>query len=230
MSLRLDWCSNKAARYACEHWHYSKAMPTPPLISIGVWENDKFIGCILFSRGANAHIGDPYKLSVYEVCELTRVALTEHDAPVSKMISIAIKMIKRKEKKMRLVVSYADANEGHHGGIYQAGNWLYAGRTAPSYKYQDRTGRIWHSRQVSPDGYKKQYGEKRKVVKTTDCTKLWQEGKFRYLMPLDDDMRKQIEHLRQPYPKRAKQAISSDQELAEGQHLPARSILGDETE
>lgn len=230
MSLHLDWCSFKAAKYACEHWHYSKSMPTPPLISIGVWENAKFIGCILFSRGANAHIGDPYGLSAYEICELTRVALTRHSSSVSRMIAIAIKMLKNKEKKLRLIVSYADANEGHHGGIYQAGNWLYAGRTMPSYKYQDKTGRIWHSRQVSADGYKVQYGEKRKVVKTTDCMRLWQEGKFRYLMPLDDDMRKQIEPLRKPYPKRAKQAISSDQEPAEGQHLPARSILGDETE
>ena len=28
--LKLDWCDYKAAKYAVEHWHYSKSLPTPP--------------------------------------------------------------------------------------------------------------------------------------------------------------------------------------------------------
>ena len=35
--------------------------------------------------------------------------------------------------------------------------------------------------------------------------------KHKYLMPLDDDMRKQIAHLAKPYPKRVKQATTDDQ-------------------
>jgi hypothetical protein len=30
VSLRLDWCSHEAARYACRAWHYSRSVPTPP--------------------------------------------------------------------------------------------------------------------------------------------------------------------------------------------------------
>ena len=42
------------------------------------------------------------------------------------------------------------------------------------------------------------------------------EPKYKYFMPLDDEMRKQIEPLRKPYPKRDKQAIGSDQEHSGG--------------
>jgi hypothetical protein len=49
---------------------------------------------------------------------------------------------------------------------------------------------------------KPQYGELRQVAKIDECEKIPQLGKYRYLMPLDDAMRKQIEPLRKPYPKR----------------------------
>lgn len=202
VDLQLDWCSHAAAKYAVEHWHYSKSMPTPPVLRIGAWEDERYIGCILFSRGANKNLGSAYGLKATEVCELTRVALSEHKAPVSKMLAIALKMLAKKETGLRLVVSYADTNEGHHGGIYQATNWLYAGATPPSYGYVDKQGREWHQRQVSVTGWKPQYGEMRRVPKIEDCTKVYQSGKHRYLYPLDDDMRRQIEPLRQPYPKR----------------------------
>ena len=52
------------------------------------------------------------------------------------------------------------------------------------------------------------------------------ETKHRYLMPLDGEMRKQIEPLGKPYPKRPKQAMAGSTGTAEGQHLPGRSTLG----
>jgi len=51
VDLRLDWCSHAAAKYAVEHWHYSKTMPVSKRVNIGVWEGEKFIGR-LFLRGA----------------------------------------------------------------------------------------------------------------------------------------------------------------------------------
>ena len=76
--LVVDWCSYEAAKYAVMHWHYSKTMPTHPIIKIGVWEDGEFVGCVLFSRGANNNLGRPYGLKITEVCELTRVALSQH--------------------------------------------------------------------------------------------------------------------------------------------------------
>lgn len=203
MNLHLDWCSHEAAKYAVEHWHYSKSMPTPPVVKIGVWENGQFIGCVLFSRGANNNLGKPYGLTNTEVCELTRIALDRHRSAVSRIVAIAIKILRRKEIGLRLIVSYADPNQKHIGSIYQAGGWVFVGQTPDNYKYKDGAGHIWHQRQVSKTGIKPQYGEMRKVAKIDECTKLPQLGKYRYLHPLDDEMRKRIELLRKPYPKRA---------------------------
>ena len=205
MSLRLDWCTHKAAKYAVEHWHYSKSLPTPPIVRVGVWEDEKYIGVVLFSRGANNNIGKPYGLSCVECCELTRIALSQHVAPVTKIVALALKFLKKRSPSLRLIISFADPNEGHHGGIYQAGNWVYAGKTSDSYKYKDKHGRIWHQRQVSVTGVKRQYGQMQSVAKISECSKLPQAGKHRYLMPLDADMRKQIEPLARPYPKRPKE-------------------------
>ena len=42
--LRLDWCDQKAARYAVEMWHYSRSMPSSKLVRVGVWEGGRFVG------------------------------------------------------------------------------------------------------------------------------------------------------------------------------------------
>jgi hypothetical protein len=203
VELKLDWCSHEAAKYAVEKWHYSRSMPTPPIIKIGVWENEKYIGCILFSRGGNNNLLKPFGLLQTEGCELTRIALSKHTTPVTRIVTIAIKMLVKNSPGMRLIVSYADPNQNHNGAIYQAGNWFYSGQTSDDIQYVDKGGRHWHSRQVSRTGVKRQYGELRQVPKHEDCVQIPLLPKHRYLYPLDDAMRKQIAPLSKPYPKRA---------------------------
>ena len=70
VDLRVDWCEHKAAMYAVTHWHYSKSMPTPPVLKVGAWENGMFVGVVLFSRGANKNVGSFAGLTNLEVCEL----------------------------------------------------------------------------------------------------------------------------------------------------------------
>lgn len=200
--LKIDWATHEAAKYACENWHYSESVPVPPLVKIGVWENNKFIGVIIFSRGASSNLLKPYNLNQTQGCELTRVALTKHLTPVSRILSIAFKFLKKNSPELKLIISFADPNEGHHGGIYQATNWIYTGKSAKSFKYIDKKGREWHSRQVSEKGYNVQQGNIRKTVKPSDCKKIECEGKHRYLMPLDDVTRKNITLLSKHYPKR----------------------------
>lgn len=216
-NLKIDWATHEAAKYACENWHYSKSIPVPPLLKIGVWEQKKFVGVVIFSRGATPDLLKPYGLKQTEGCELTRIALFNHKSPVSRILSIAIKFVKKTNPKVRLIVSFADPSEGHHGGIYQATNWIYSGDSAPSFKYFDSSGRQWHPRQVSATGQKKQFGIVRRVPKTSECKKIKVLGKHRYLMPLDDEMRRQIEPLRQPYPKRAGSIVADAPEVHSGE-------------
>lgn len=222
MSLRLDWVGHDAVKFACEKWHYSKCCPLMKLNAVGVWENAQYIGCIIFSPGATASIGKPYKLTNGEICELTRVALNEHSAPVTKMVSIAIKMIKRQNPGLKLIVSYADPYQGHMGGIYQGGNWVYVGESAPAKVYFDKVGKQYHSRNVGPIAKRDKFGvtihAKSEMVRTE-----MRQPKHKYLYPLTDDMRSKIEPLRKPYPKRASVVHTVEQpayQQGEGGSIP----------
>lgn len=204
--LKIDWASTDAANHACKHWHYSKSVPVPPLVKIGVWENEKFIGVVIFSRGASAYLFKAYGLEQDRGCELTRIALNNHITPVSRIIRIAIKFLKQNSPLLRLIVSFADPAEGHHGGVYQATNWIYSGQTDPSTVYYHQ-GKKLHRRQVSEKGWNIQQGEVRKTIKPSQCRTVQVPGKHRYLFPLDDEMRDKIMLLSKPYPKRLKQAM-----------------------
>lgn len=202
VDLRVDWCSYEAAKYAVEHWHYSRSMPTPPIVKIGTWEDKKFIGCVLFSRGVNKNIGNFAGLEQTEICELTRVALTNHVSHVSKIVSNAIGFLRKNSPGIRLLVSYADPGEGHAGGIYQAMNWLYVGQGSPDVRLLLPNGKLLHSRQFSVNGLKTQYGQRRRVPTPNNGKLIKVPGKHKYLYPLDRAMRKQIASLAKPYPKR----------------------------
>lgn len=193
VKLKLDWCSHKAAKYAVEHWHYSKRMPKSKIAKIGVWEDDVFIGVVLFGVGATKDIVSPYGLQSTQGCELVRVALKEHKTSVTKIISISIKLLKKTFPKLRLIVSYADPFVGHLGGIYQGGNWIYNGRT-PDAKFPILDGRVAHNRTLS-------LRIKAGKIKRNDVEFVKRPGKHRYLYPLSKSIKSQIEKLRVPYPK-----------------------------
>jgi len=193
VDLRLDWCSYEAANFAVEHWHYSRRMPKSKLAKIGVWEDGEFIGVVLFGVGATSDLVKAYGLEKEQGCELVRVALKQHKTSVSRINAIALKMIRREYKGLRLVVSFADPEQGHAGGIYQAGGWLFTGKSQASDEYIYK-GKRWQGRSFRNNYKGMEHHPDVQIVKGS--------SKYRYLFPLDDAMRKQIEPLRKPYPKR----------------------------
>jgi len=199
VELKLDWCSHEAAKFACEHWHYSRCMPAGKLAKVGVWEDGKYIGVVLFGRGASPFLKDKYGLEQIECVELVRVALNKHSTSVSRILSIAFAILTKTMQGLRLIVSFADPEQGHIGGIYQAGNWVYTGDSLPTRMWLIK-GKRMHERSVGaiygttiPSEIKKLYPDMRIEIAP---------GKHRYLMPLDKEMAKQIESLRKPYPKK----------------------------
>lgn len=203
-TLKIDWASKEAAKYACENWHYSKSVPVGKLVKVGAWEDDRFIGVVLFGRGANKNMLSPYNLKQDQGCELVRVALRDHKTPVSRIIAIALKFLKKSNPKLKLVVSYADTAQGHHGGIYQAGGWIYS-YTAKLDAMLVNGQNIHRKTLYSKYGH----SSKEKLEKMGFKVELLSGGgKHCYLMPLDKDTKKQIEPLSKPYPKRVKQAMT----------------------
>lgn len=201
--LLVNDCGYDAARYAVDRWHYSESMPRGVLITYGVWEGDPdvdgaFVGAVIFGRGASPALAQPYGLTQYEACELVRVALRhDHAHPVTTIVARCLTLLREQNPGMRLVLSFADPFEGHHGGIYQAGNWLYLGRTSPSDEiYYD--GRWQHNRNARPTGWGTQ--PKLSRVDTTSLPRRRRPGKYRYAMPLDKAMRRKLVPLALDYP------------------------------
>ena len=127
--------------------------------------------------------------------------MKEHKTPISKIMSIALKYLKKTNPKIKLVVSFADQNQGHHGGIYQAGNWIYNGCSSAA-KFYMINGKLTHPRTLGSRKLKQSIEGARKIDPMAQSKLI--PGKHRYLMPLDDEMRKRILPLAKPYPKRVK--------------------------
>jgi hypothetical protein len=233
--LKCAWVQYDAALAAVQRWHYSRSLPVGKLVAIGVWEDDRFIGVVIYSRGANRHIGAPYALKQTQVCELTRVALNNHVTPVSRIIAITLKMLRRLCGGLKLVVSYADADHGHHGGIYQAGGWIFSGLVREG----ARDGFIVHGRKLHPKTIHARGGKNTLpwVHEHWDPGALEHRslGRYKYLMPLDKMTRERFGALSKPYPKRAGSADSGTSGLQPeggGAHptsaLSTHTAVGDE--
>lgn len=189
VELKIDWATHESAKYACENWHYSRCLPAGKLVKVGAWEDGKFIGVVLFGRGASPSLGAKFNLQQDECVELVRVAMRGHKTEVSRIVAIALRFLKKSNEGLRLIVSFADPDKGHVGGIYQAGNWLYCGKS-PETKELFINGKWVHWR-----------GGFYHKTESTPCRIM--VGKHRYLMPLDSKMRESLKPLSRPYPKRA---------------------------
>lgn len=218
-NLVINWATHELAKFACEHWHYSKCIPKSKLVKVGVWENGKFIGVVIFSYGANQNLSSPYGLKKTECVELTRVALARHKTPVSKILSIAVKFLRKKCQGIKLIVSYADIDQGHHGGIYQANGWAYAGiRNAGT-----KSAYIINGKKIHPKTIFDRYGTRaesdiRKIH--PDLEMFRTKGKHIYLKPLDSEVAKLVQSMNKPYPKRIVSreiAVPVDQTGEEGE-------------
>lgn len=226
MDLVVAPCSRKAAEYAVMHWHYSQKMPAGKLITLGAWEGGRYIGAVIYGRGANNRLGQPYGLNQSQVVELVRVALTGHTAPVSQIVAETLRALRATNPGLRLVVSYADPEQGHHGGIYQAGNWIYTG-TSTAQSELIIGGKFVHKRTAHA-----LYGtaSPERIAAVTGKTVTWSPvyWKHTYLMPLDRAMRRQIWRLRKTPPTRElglDGETSSVQLEGAGSTPAARSIL-----
>ena len=198
VSLKVAPCTYNAAKYAVEHWHYSKRMSADKKLLFGVWENEKFIGAVIYNRGSR-ELFTSYTKDRGGVCELTRVALRDHKTPVTKIIKETIKLIKKTQPKIEVIVSYADINQDHLGIIYQAGNWIYEG------KIQRKSWMMINGEKVHGRSAGSRYGTSsiKWIREHIDPNAYYipDKGRHKYVYPLTKKQRKLLEKRRKPYPK-----------------------------
>lgn len=217
LSLKIDWATHAAAKFACENWHYSKCLPPSKNAKFGVWENSKFVGCVVFGVGVTNQLVKRYGLNPEEGCELIRVALKNHASSVSRILAICLRLLRKSFPKLQLVVSFADPFQGHHGGIYQAGNWIFDGNTSTPDEFIFK-GKRWHQR-----AFNHKYGHLRNHP---SVQRVKGSKKHRYLMPLTDALRKKLAPLAKPYPKRAGSIVADAPAIhaGEGGSIPTPAL------
>lgn len=217
--INVQPCSYDAAHFAVMRWHYSKAMPSSSLVKYGVWENGSFIGAVLFGRGSTITYAKSMGVGPFEVCELVRVALTDHTAPVTEIVARCIRMLKADNPGLRVILSFADPNHGHHGGIYIAGNWIYLGTSDDHHSAPIlANGKLTHARTVSAiikAGGGRRDGESqldaiRRLKNDPDAYRPPILSKHRYVYPLDKAARRAMMRGSLPYPEPCGRGVDGD--------------------
>lgn len=183
---------------AVKRWHYSRSMPSADIDVYGVWEDDRFIGAVIFGIGATANPGTPYDLESSQLRELCRVALDKHAAPVTRIVSEAVRLLKADLPDLELIVSFADEKQGHLGVIYQAGNWLYLGTAVDDYVLLH--GQLVHPRTITSTLGSRSIPWLRENV-DPNAERVWMPPKHRYVLPLTRRQRKKLTPKARPYPK-----------------------------
>ena len=138
-SETYDWLRNK---------HYAKRIPSISY-AFGLYDDKILIGiCTFGSPPSNALcVGVCGEENRDKVIELNRLCLNDHKVKnlTSYFLSNCLKILPND----KIIVSYADTSQNHHGYIYQATNWLYTGLSAKRTERYDVNNPQKHSKTVT---------------------------------------------------------------------------------
>lgn len=115
----------------------------------GAYIDDKLIAICSFSSITRKESAERLGLESRELRELSRLCIHPQYQKknfASWLISRCIKLIKNEYPHLKCLISFADTTFNHNGTIYKASNWVYDGKTAPSYWYVDRDGYVMHKK------------------------------------------------------------------------------------
>ena len=108
--------------------HYAKRWPSISY-AYGLFSNNELIGVVTYGTPPSAPLkrgiaGDEYKNDILELNRLCLKYNNKNEASI--LVGKSLKMI----PKNKIVVSFADIEQGHQGVVYQATNFHYCGLSA----------------------------------------------------------------------------------------------------
>lgn len=168
--------SNEGKEFIKKH-HYSHGCHNGPMCW-GLFDGNNLIGVIAFATPCSENVrasvfGVDHKDSITELHRLVILDNTPKNTE-SWFISRALKELKLYKPKIKAVLSFADATEGHVGTIYQATNAIFAGTSGKAIFYLDENGRLRHPRQNGVNISKNEASRR-------GWTSVKRDGKYRYL-------------------------------------------------
>jgi hypothetical protein len=196
--MRLEKASYKAIKYACLNFHYSKTIPINTFGYLVFNNNNEWCGVALFGTGASPQIGKQYNLKQGQVIEFVRMALNGKQSKTSEVLGMAIRLIKKDLPLVKIIVSYADQEQGHNGIIYQATNWYYLGEVKSPPIIEGK-----HNKSMGGS-----IGAARKILGREPIV-YFPKPKHKYIYPLDKTLIPLCKSLSKPYPKNA-QEVNKD--------------------
>ena len=202
--MRLEKASYKAIKYACLNFHYAKTIPINTFGYLVFNKNNDWCGVALFGTGASPQIGKQYNLKQGQVIEFVRMALNGKQSKTSEVLGMAIRLIKKDLPLVKIIVSYADQEQGHNGIIYQATNWYYLGEVKSPPIIEGK-----HNKSMGGS-----IGAARKILGREPIV-YFPKPKHKYIYPLDKTLIPLCKSLSKPYPKNA-QEVNKDKHDASG--------------
>jgi hypothetical protein len=183
-----EWVTRGEAEAVIAHHHYLRRFPTGWIRSYRYKST-----YVVFSISANKNL-EPYLFSSdVGLRELSRLWAPDGHEPneLTQAIATACSALRRDCPDVEAVVSFADPNVGHHGGVYQAASWLYVGSSEETRSYVAHNGRIVARRSFHS-------GEQSRMP---DLPASVQLGKHRYVRALTRRACRLLRQPTQPYPK-----------------------------
>ena len=185
--------------------HYAKRLPSISH-AFGLYDDGNLLGVVTFGQPASPYVcrgiaGDAWAKKVLELNRLCIQEPTPKNA-ASMLVGGALRLL----PKPSIVVSYADAGQGHHGYIYQAANFIYTGASKERTDIFAGDGK--HARHHKGDTSIRQH----------------RSSKHRYIYLCGDkrekrEMQAELKYPTQPYPK------GDNRRYDAGESVPTQKVL-----
>lgn len=187
--------------------HYSGSVVWSSSLHLGVFHNERCIGCLQFGPPMNPAAsnkvvsGTPSGGSL----ELNRMWLSDEKPKntATRAIAFAVRFIRRTRPAVQWIQSFADERCGKLGAVYQAAGFLYLGSHLTTFYRLDGEWfhkSMWNRAPVDKRGW----GSGPKVARLRagmDRAIPHDFRQFRYLLPLRKDVLGRLCMSPQPYPK-----------------------------
>tara|TARA_Y100000310_G_C20392519_1_gene673499 strand:+ start:72 stop:740 length:669 start_codon:yes stop_codon:yes gene_type:complete len=174
--ISMQKIPNRLAKEVIVKHHYSHAFPSAEL-SLGFYVDGKLNAVVVYGQSASSTMKESLPAKYWELVRLFSFDWAGKNME-SYCIGQSIKYIKQNYKDIKILVSFADPEQGHLGKIYQATNWLYCGRSVEDTWY------IIDGKKVHPRSMNARYGtrDKKKLEKLGIVYKIEKlHGKHRYI-------------------------------------------------
>lgn len=191
--------------------HYSKKTYNGTYINLGLFLNDKILGCLQYGYAMNpASCGSVVSnTEMNEYLELNRMWLSDEidiKYPESQAISMSISYIKKKYPKIKWIQSFADERCGGFGIVYQACSFNYYGEHTSTFWELDNI--VYHNTSMTvskkSQRYKNNVGGCQYLQINKEKAIQHDLRQFRYIKFLDQREKKKCLLKEQPYPKHYK--------------------------